>query len=58
MNPGDAVIFHPTKHPRTPRPAVFVDASASRFRIKLTEPDGSTRTILVAKESVKKARDK
>lgn len=58
MKPGDIVTFHPSKHPCTPRPATFVDQKGNNARIRLDEPNGSTRTIRVSMDNIEMPKSK
>ena len=54
--PGDKLTWFPSTHPKMPRAAVYVDACKARVRIKVQERDGSTRTLMVLRESIEKVK--
>lgn len=54
FKPGQMVTYFPSTHPKTPRPAEFIESHKTRVRIKLFEPDGNTRTILTMHDCIGK----
>lgn len=48
--PEDAITYFPAG--KAPRPAVFVSNGKAKVRIRLTEKDGNTRTILAMRDCI------